>query len=209
MELFTIPVCMAVSLLSGIKSFCGVRFWKENEYKVSELWTEKRLYIQSGLWMLFYFSIWFAAGRDMNAVRLASLVTTYGILAWIDEKRRIVPDLLLGCFLTEQMLMGAMVMRPETMLKLLLSGVGFTMAAAGVAWFSRGKIGMGDIRLLGVTAMIAGWGYVLQILFYAMLLSFFYSLYLITVKKKTVETEFPFVPFLAAGLAVHMLMHVL
>ncbi|MGN0158809.1 MAG: prepilin peptidase [Brotaphodocola sp.] len=206
MELFTIPVLAAISFLSGIKSVCGICLWKKNEYEDRILWREKKLYGYSALWLILYSLIWLAAGKSMNTVRLADLCITYVMLALIDGKRRIVPDSVLLCFLAEQMLMGAMVMRAEMILKIFITGLLFTVTATAFAWVTKEQIGMGDIRLLGVTAMTAGWGFVIQILFYAMVLSFGYSLILVLYKKKSVKAEFPFVPFLAAGLATHMIL---
>ena len=73
------------------------------------------------------------------------------------------------------------------------------------AWFSKGKMGMGDAKLLGITAMTAGCKYTMQILSIALMLSFFYSLYLLGFWKKCIRTEFPFVPFLTVGMAVHLI----
>ncbi len=206
MELFTIPVLAAVSLLNGIKSLCGFSLCKGKEPEIKKMWRNTILYWHSGSWLLFNFLIWLIAGESMRAVRMADLCSTYGILAWIDGKKRIVPDSVLICFLIEQTLMGAMVMRLEILLKIFFTGIIFTVAAMAFSWISRGEIGLGDIRLLGVTAMVAGWGYVLQIIFWAMLISFFYSLFLIVFEKKTIKTEFPFVPFLAVGLAINIML---
>ena len=52
--------------------------------------------------------------------------------------------------------------------------------------------------------MTAGWGYTLQLLFFAMGLSLVYGIGLLLVWRKDVRTEFPFVPFLAAGMAIQM-----
>ena len=123
---------------------------------------------------------WFSGGR-IWLVCAADLFLTYGILAVIDGKMRIVPGKILLLYLAAQLILGIFMKTPPGLLETLLKG-----AAAS---------------LLAVTAMTAGWQYTAELFFLALFLSLLYSLYLLLVKKKDMKTEFPFVPFLAAAAA--------
>lgn len=206
MTVWEVPVLCFLAVLSGIKSICALKLWNGMNSSLFQIWTEKQMYVLSGAWMIFYGFLWFGSGRSMMLVRSVDLVCTYGILAVVDGKCRIIPDSILLCYFAGQMLLGALSLEPNRILHLILTGVFFTIAAYAAAWLSKGRIGMGDARLLGVTAITAGWLFVLQILILAVMLSFVYSIWLLMVCKRDIHTEFPFVPFLAMGIAVYMVL---
>ena len=91
-------------------------------------------------------------------------------------------------------------------IRCLIEGTVFALFLAAVSWLLKGRFGMGDAKLLGVTAMTAGWMYSLQVLFTAMALAFLAGVWLLLFRKMSAKTEMPFVPFLAAGMAVHFFM---
>lgn len=202
MTVWELPVLCAVSVLGGIKSICGIKLWNGKEVSISEVWSEKKLYLLSGAWLVLYSILWFGSGRSPTIIRLADLLFTYVILAVVDGKRRIVPELILLCYFAGQMLLGALTAPIEELLRTLLTGGIFAAAIRLFAGLSGQRMGIGDARLLGVTAMTAGWGSAFQILILAVVVSFVYSIWLLAIRKKSMRTEFPFVPFLAAGAAV-------
>lgn len=203
-----IPVLLAISVLGGMKTVCVVRLWKDEENTFSSVWMEKQLYVWSLIWMAGYSMTWLASGKSAEAVRLADLIGTFGILAAVDGKRRIVPDFILCCLFAGQMLTGALTMAPGQLLEIFFTGLIFSLLLTFLVWMSKGRAGMGDARLLGVTAMTAGWAYALQILILGLFFSFIYSVGLVVFCRKSMKTMFPFVPFLAAGAAVHMLLQI-
>ena len=144
---------------------------------------------------------WFSGGR-IWPVCAADLFLTYGILAVIDGKMRIVPGKILLLYLAAQLILGIFMKTPPGLLGTLLKGAAAAVLFYGLSWIARGKMGMGDASLLAVTAMTAGWQYAAELFFLALFLSLLYSLYLLLVKKKDMKTEFPFVPFLAAAAAL-------
>ena len=202
MTVWRFPVLCVVSVLGGMKSVCGWKLWVGEDIALSGVWAEKQTYRLAGFWMMLYGLLWFASGKSAAFIRLVDLLCTYGILAAVDGKRRIVPDSILLCYFLDQMLLGALSMPAGRLLYIFLTGGIFTAAICGFSWLSKGKMGMGDARLLGVTAMTAGWEFGLQMLILAVMISFVYSIGLLVFFKKSVRTEFPFVPFLAAGIVV-------
>lgn len=202
MTVWELPVLCALSVLGGVKSTCGLRLLSGKEISFLWVWKETRMYVLAVIWMVFYGLLWFGSGRSAMLIRTVDLLCTYGILAAVDGKCRIVPDTILLFFFAGQMLLGALSMEPAALLQIILAGIIFALAVFILAWFSKGKMGMGDAKLLGVTAMTAGWGFALQTLILGFILSFVYSIWLIIVCKKSIRTEFPFVPFLAAGAAM-------
>ncbi|MCI9146705.1 MAG: prepilin peptidase [Hungatella sp.] len=204
MTIWMIPVLLAVSALGGIKSICAVRLWTGEESDGIPLWRNKTLYVFWGVWASFYGLVWLMAGKAVKPVQTADLLCTYGILAVIDKRRRIVPHKILTCFFAGQMLLGVLWRAPADLMRSCLAGGGLAILFLIAGWFSRGKVGWGDIKLLGITAITAGWEYTLNVFVLSLFLSFVYSLYLIAFQKKSLATEFPFVPFLAAAAALQM-----
>lgn len=204
--LWGIFVLFVVSMLNGMKWVYGVRLWQGSTCRFLDIWRERQFYIGSVCWTAGYSMIWILSGKSVETVRFADLLSTYGILAAVDGKRRIVPDFILCCFFTGQMLLGVLTVPSGYLFRTVFTGILFAAAAMAFAWLSRGKMGMGDARLLGVTAMTAGWRYMLSILVLGLAASFVYSIGLIVLCKKSIQTEFPFVPFLTVGIAVHMLL---
>lgn len=199
---------IAVSVLAGVKSTYGLELWRGKESSVFLVWSMKQMYIMAGIGLLFYGLIWGMSGKSILTVRIVDLLSTYGILALVDGKQKVVPNGILACYFAGQMLMGALCTMPEELGLISLKGLIFAGILGMAAWFSKGKMGMGDVKLLGVTAMTAGWRYTFQLLAIALAFSFLYSICLIIFQKKNLRTEFPFVPFLAAGAVVQTVMSV-
>ncbi|WP_251501365.1 prepilin peptidase [Otoolea muris] len=142
-------------------------------------------------------------GISVYALRYADLVFSYLILAVVDGKRREVPDEILLCLLFSQMLYGAAGAPAWELGRIFTGGAVFSACLAGAAFLSEGRIGWGDVKLLAVTAVTAGWPYTVTIAGLGLFASFFYSLWLLLFKKTGGKEEFPFVPFLAAGMLMY------
>lgn len=205
MTVWEILTLAAVSILGGMKAAWIVSLWKGRERSCCQVWCEKQTAVLSFVCLLLYGLVWFGSGKNLTMFQSADLLYTYVILAVIDGKRRIVPDEILFCYFAGQMLMGALGMPLEILGKTFLSGILFAGALFAFVWITGKKMGMGDVKLLGVTAMTAGWGYTLQLLFLAMGLSLVYGIGLLLIWRKDVRTEFPFVPFLAAGMVIQII----
>ncbi|MCI8269706.1 MAG: prepilin peptidase [Lachnospiraceae bacterium] len=195
---------IAISILGGMKSVYGIDLWKGNKASLSQVCLKGQTYLLSGVWFFLYGLIGSFSGGSLLVLQSADLLCTYGILAMVDGRRRIVPDGILLCYFAGQMLWGALGTSPGILLHTVGTGAVFAGLLLLFVWLSGGKMGMGDVRLLGVTAMTAGWLYTLQVLFVAMGLSFIYSICLL-LQKRSLKTEFPFVPFLAAGMVIQMI----
>lgn len=168
------------------------------------IWTRRNLYAVSACWLVFYAGVWFLDRGAFIYIRICDMAATYVALALVDWKRRMVPDSILVCFLAGQILMGALVLWPRELLNQILSGGLFMGVLACIAWFSKGRIGMGDVKLLGVTSMVCGWNYAAQILCWAFVPAFLYSIGLLLFRRVSMKTEISFVPFLMCGIILHM-----
>lgn len=67
---------------------------------------------------------------------------------------------------------------------------------APLIYITKGQIGTGDLLLLAVTGLFSGWTILLNILFLSVLLSGIFSFFIILLKKGSIRSEIPFVPFI-------------
>ena len=163
-----IVLFLILAVVSSYKIIYGINFWKEKENDLSLLWKSKKFYGFAILGFFVWLLLWFAGKRSWRVIRIADLYYTYAILALVDSKRRIVPEEILAAYFIGQMLLGITGMPIRSVLSVLLSGILFTGILIAVTRIVSGKMGMGDVKLLGVTAMTAGWQYTLQVLMWGM-----------------------------------------
>ena len=114
------------------------------------------------------------------------------------------PDRILFLLLTGQLLMagteGLTVLTAGLLGGLILGAVVLLVAAT-----SDEKMGMGDGKLLAVTAITAGGSYTLCILCIAMGLFLIYGIWRILFRHSSMKAEMPFVPFLFLGTVIYFI----
>ncbi len=200
------------AVLGGMETVYGAWALKGREERLDRVWTEKLLYGSSLLWLAGLGGLWLAGNARPGGAaglweaRTGFFFATYLLLAAVDVRRRIVPDRILVCYFLAQLLLGSAGGEVLGLLRMMAEGAVFGGAALVLAWLSRGRLGMGDAKLLGVTAMTAGWAYTVQIGISGLFLSFFYSLWLLAFRRLNGRTEIPFVPFLAAAVGLELLL---
>lgn len=203
------------ALLGGMETVCGARAFRENHETPGRIWRSRLFHRSTAVWLFLLVGAWYAAAAAaggishgiarpgyLAAARTMSMFLTYILLTAVDVHRRIIPDQILLCYFAGQLLMAA-AGGGTGWVRCLAEGCAFALLLMAVSWMLKGKIGMGDAKLLGVTAMTAGWFYTVQILIIAMALSFIAGVWLLVFRRMSAKTEVPFVPFLTAGMAAH------
>lgn len=207
--LTSILVIILTAVLAGMRTVYGFDWCTNREKPFYQVWINRRLYPSVCIWLVVYLFLWYLLDQSMTAIRLLDLILTYLILAAVDVKRKVVPDSVFLCYFAGQMLMGALAVEPTELWHMVWTGTVFGAIVLISALISKGKVGMGDVLLLWITAMTAGWMYTFMILMMGLFLSFVFSLGLLFLKRGSLSTELPFVPFLASGIIVHTLFFVL
>lgn len=209
MAVVTIIVLALTAVLTGMKTAYCIEWCTEREMPFYRVWTNRRLYPAVCIFLIIYLLCWYITNQSMPMVRLCDLVCSYILLAVVDIKRKVVPDPIMVCFVTGQLLMGVVALQPTELWHMIWTGSAFGLFILLFAFVSKGKFGMGDVLLLWGTAVTAGWAYTLMILTIGMFLSFVFGIGVIICKRGTLKTELPFVPFLAAGIIVHTMIFVM
>ena len=196
-------ILIVQAVLLVLKVLYGWDAWEGKENPVEAVWKRPKFcYLSSVVLGALLFLYW-GLHWDIASFRYLDLLICYGILAFVDGRRRIVPNRILVCYLAGQFLYAGMQGNLTVAASEFAFGSILTVFLMLLAAVSKEKIGYGDIKLIGVTAVTAGWRYTFQILTIAVLLSFIYSLWLLIFRRRKMSEEFPFVPFLFIGLLIY------
>ena len=215
MDICLISIFFA-SLLGGMETGVCISKLKHMDIPLYKMWVHKPFYIYSCIWLILMMGLYMAlrppledtgngAAEAMLYPRLISLVLTYVLLSAVDLRLRIIPDEVLLLYLISQLLMASSYISFSALLLELIVGLIFLFILFFAAWVFKGRIGLGDTKLMGVTAMTAGIGYTLSMVFMAFMLSFVYSVIVLLIKKKNRKDEIPFVPFLTIGMLLQLM----
>ncbi|GHT81213.1 hypothetical protein FACS1894125_1530 [Actinomycetota bacterium] len=144
------------------------------------------------------------------SARLVTIVLALCYLAHIDFYTHRVPNFILlvllgirGVIYIIQLLQVqefdeiSAIFVPDLLTALVFAGFFFL-----VAFLTRGGMGMGDIKLLGVISLYLGFKMTFLSLIFGMIISFIVAVVMMVAKKKKRDDVVPFVPFLAFGVFV-------
>lgn len=146
----------------------------------------------------------------LKIIRYLILAESMFLIAWIDQHEKRIPNRILGMLLIIRLLLllGEWICFPGLGLSLLISSLLGLLAGGGmlllVHFISKGGIGMGDVKLLGVIGAYVGISGIMPITFLAVLVSAVYSIVLLIRKKIKLKEEIPFAPFVLAGTLLAM-----
>lgn len=135
-------------------------------------------------------------------------ITILWVCAWTDRKYFLIPNKVLftgfviRCFL----LSANALLKPQLFGYHLVSSVGASITLMIASLLCRlvspGSIGFGDVKLLMLMGFCLQNDRVWVAVLFTMILSFFYSLFLIVFRKADRKTEMPFAPLLLMGTIV-------
>ena len=198
-----------LALLGGMRILIAWKWFKGAEEAFHTIWLDKRTYWISLVYAVTVILIFWLGNRERTEigsayVRYFDMVITYFLLAAVDIRKKIVPNEILLCYLAGQMLMMAAFDTPEIWIQSWIGAIVLSVLLGNLAWCSKGGLGLGDVKLLGVTALTAGWMYTIQVVCLALVPSFVYSIWALAVCHKGRKMEIPFVPFLLVGMMLQL-----
>lgn len=140
-----------------------------------------------------------------NTINILLLCSVLWPCAWIDLRFKLIPNpvLIYGVLMRCVILGAELLLLPEEVLSDLLR----SFIAAAVLFIAAilcrlavpGAVGFGDVKLLMLMGFFLGTDQVWGCVFFAMIVSFVYSLALLATKRANLKTEIPYAPFLFLG----------
>ena len=125
--------------------------------------------------------------------------------AHCDRKTHLIPNrVLLWAVLFRTLLLGTEVLimpneLPYDLVRSLIAAAALFAVGMFCRLAAKGSIGYGDIKLLAVTGLYLETDRIWGSVFFTMVCSFLYSLFLLLTKRGTTKTEIPFAPLLLIG----------
>ncbi len=199
----------AEGLLLGLKIEVVYGEWRGESCSIKSIWKDKKLYGISLIGVLLLGLLCLAVKKELVVIQFLDLLISYLLLSAIDIRTKKIPDTFLICMGVGQLLYRLCAVSVQGLFGECLIGFAVCVILLFVSVLTKGSMGMGDAKLLGLTAVFTGVGYLIQIIFWGMLCAFVFSVLLLVCKKGTKKTELPFVPFLMGGILVHMAVWVL
>ncbi len=145
----------------------------------------------------------------MKRIKILVILILLIRLAWIDQREYMIPRRYLQIALGGRIILAL----AELMLAGRMAFKGIVLECATAAFvivllillrcLSKGGIGIGDIRLLGVMAFFLGFSLTLKTLFCAMIVAFFQGTFSYGMFRKK---KIPFVPALLGGMIAALLL---
>jgi len=116
--------------------------------------------------------------------------------SYIDCKRKTIASvpLILLCCVGVLRLGIDKVSIPDCLSGALLGGI-----LVGISFITRQRLGLGDSLLLTIIGLTLGFQYTIFIIFYALLGSAIFSMFLIAIKHVNRQYKIPFIPFVLLG----------
>lgn len=179
-----------------------------------EQWSEKRFRIlvfllvilMAGLcaeFILFQY-LW------LKIFRYLLLLSGLAMIAWIDYKKRVIPNEILKILLVLRtvILVGECLYAGEYWMSVIFSAFLGLLIGGGMFLFcyliTRGAIGAGDVKLFAVLGYFVGSGMIFGTIFLTVVLAAFCSIGMLLMRKTTLKQELPFAPFIFWGTVLAM-----
>lgn len=150
-----------------------------------------------------FWAFW-SCEKKLIVLQYVDLWITYVLLSIVDIKKHIIPDRVLICMGISQLLYGMETFSIKNLFHGVLTGIVVYVILLFISVMSKGGLGLGDAKLLALTAVFTGGSYLLQMIFWGLACAFVYSILLLAHKRGNRKTELPFVPFLACGMLIHI-----
>lgn len=158
---------------------------------------------------LIYILIFIRFGYSLNLIFYCVLSSLLIVISAIDYKYTIIPDglVLFGIVVgftyryILPLLLGEQVLWLDSILGLLVGGGFFLL----IAILSKGGMGGGDIKLMGMLGFFLGIKKIIMVTFLSFFTGALFTLPLLVFKKKSRKEMIPFGPFIAIGALITML----
>ena len=201
-------------VLSAIYTVSAFLYFKKKKLKHSV-----SMLVFMGL-ILLAFSIYsYVILRDAEFLLLIlkylSMIALCVPIAWIDFDEKRIPNELVLCGLIVQIVFFVVSLfkgLDYLLGDLKSAGLGLLLVIVfcGLGLIIiRNGIGMGDVKLLLVLALMGGLDTILSVLFFTMVAAFFMGLYELVIKKKGKTATIPFAPAILFGVIITLILTIL
>lgn len=203
-----IIVFITTSLIIAFKIQVAVCKWREADFAAVRIIRMKSLYAAAilifALQVISYKFIW----EHIVVYQYIDFILSALLCGAVDWRHKIIPNELVITFGLSQLIYGLMTMQFSALGLNLLIGAGTMVVLILISILTKGKLGIGDGKVIGVMVAFAGWQYMLQVLFLGLIAAFLWCVVLLLRKKTTLKAELPFMPFIVVGIIMQAVLTV-
>ena len=167
-----------------------------------------KVFIPLSASVLFIAGFYLLLRLEIPTVFIGKLLGLLGILmiaSYHDYRSHRIPNTLILFALGLRFILYLieLLLYPEFIMEIFLGDLVGMIFAGGIfliaGLISKGSIGMGDIKILGIMGLYQGFSGVIGSIFFTLLFTFFLSLALLLIKKKKRKSTIPFAPSMLVG----------
>ena len=197
-----------IGLISGIAAFTAGEIYNRRRFEADDSISDKRiirLIISIGLCVIAAVVLAAENIDNITALKMMTLIAILPVLAWVDIRKRILPNYLLIILLVLRLIILGIeiLLRPSDwalytgtiVTGVLIGGVIFLP----VRMISKGGIGMGDIKLYAVIGCYMGVSFILNVQMISLFLAMTYGFAMMILKRSSFSGKMSLGPFIALG----------
>jgi len=139
---------------------------------------------------------------NFAGIKFADIIFTLLIMAIIDFKFRIIPNELNISLLLSQLIIVCFLEKATLSLVYIIVFVITLIVLTVISKLTGEQVGMGDVKLLSIITLFFGIGFLAYTMLFSMIIMLLFALPFLLLKKMSLKTQLPFVPFYVLGVII-------
>lgn len=140
-------------------------------------------------------------------VQLTDFMLSLVLIAIIDAKFHIIPNIMMITMMITQLLCSFLLVKSGISYVNLIVAVVLAIVLLLISKISKEQIGAGDVKLLIVISLIYGLSFTIYSMIFSLIIMVIFSVPLLIMKKATLKSQIPFVPFYVIGALAYILIN--
>lgn len=198
-----------VGILLSIKLNCAIACYKEEARDFKKLLLRPVGIIFAGLWLLLTLILIFICDIPGQYIQIADAILSLGVIAVVDVKRHIIPNIITIAFLCSQLLCQFFITAQMLDWLNAVFSIIVLVFLMLISRMTKEQLGMGDVKLIAVMNLMYGLSFTVYSMMLSMIIMLLFSLPLLVLKKINLKSSLPFAPFYAIGSCVFIVFNLI
>lgn len=209
MELLLTICLLLLSILNGIKFVNAIFVIGNNDGSVLKYLKNKYFYIISIIMLIIMSILFLMVDIELYYFQLANLIVSLFVIAFIDFKKKIIPNMQLIVFLIAQLVyIFCLKTSSVSLLNLIITAVVLFVLLL-VNKLTKEQFGMGDVKLLVAINAIFGLAFTIYSMIISLVAMLLFVVPLLITKKANMKTRLPFAPFFLLGVMIYTILNLI
>lgn len=207
MELLLTICLLLLSILNGIKFINAIFVIGNNDGSVLKYLKNKYFYIISIIMLIIMSILFLMVDIESYYFQLANLIVSLFVIAFIDFKKKIIPNIQLIVFLVAQLIyIFCLKTSSLSLLNLIITAIVLFILLL-INRLTKEQFGMGDVKLLVAINAIFGLTFTIYSMIISLIAMLLFVVPLLVTKKANMKTRLPFAPFFLIGTMIYTILN--